>query len=296
MALKSYCTKVYQHYSKIMHVSEDQVTKYLQQRITETFKLKPDLNIAWHEEPVPNIEAIRKVAPLSQQQIMQQKKQEAAIAIAKANASKILANKLQMKQQQATTQGANLKQTTGDPKTPLKRKNRSQSRSTRSSSSSSTSSSDSSSNVKLSANKKKTGSPKSGFISLVDSTSKKTPKLNKKNLNNSNKKKTLKNIQINSINGKKSFSFMSGIEETLKNSANKKLANKLKKNLSIFNENNSEESDAQEEDDDDDDTNELHGKKQLKAKLVNRQQRFMKTNADRKFIVEKKNIRSIFRV
>ena len=225
---------------------------------------------------------------------MQQKKQEAAIAIAKANASKILASKLQLKQQ-ATT--ANLKQTTADPKTPLKRKNRSQSRSTRSSSSSSTSSSDSSSNVKLSANKKKTASPKSGFISLFDSTSKKTPKLNKKNLNNSNKKKTLKNIQINSINGKKSFSFMSGIEETLKNSANKKLANKLKKNLSIFNENNSEESDAQEEEDDeDDDTNELHGKKQLKAKLVNRQQRFMKTNVDRKFIVEKKNIRSIFRV
>ena len=61
LELKNYCTKVYQHYSKMMHVSEDQVTKYLQQRITETFKLKPDLNIAWQEEPVPDLEAIRKV-------------------------------------------------------------------------------------------------------------------------------------------------------------------------------------------------------------------------------------------
>ena len=99
-ALKSYCTKVYQHFQKILNISEDQVTKYLQQRITETFKDKPDLNIAWHDEPVPDVEQIRKVAPLSQQQIMQQKKQEAAIAAAKANASRILANKLQMKQKQ----------------------------------------------------------------------------------------------------------------------------------------------------------------------------------------------------
>lgn len=102
-ALKNYCTKVYQHFQKVLNISEDQVTKYLQQRITETFKEKPDLNIAWYDEPVPEIEQIRQVAPLSQQQIMQQKKQEAAIAAAKANASRILANKLQMKQKQDET-------------------------------------------------------------------------------------------------------------------------------------------------------------------------------------------------
>jgi hypothetical protein len=74
-------------------ISEDQVTKYLQQRITDTFKLKPDLNVGWDIEAVPSLEDIRKVAPLSQLQIAQQKKQEAAIAAAKLKFAENLALK-----------------------------------------------------------------------------------------------------------------------------------------------------------------------------------------------------------
>ena len=62
-------------------ISEDQVTKYLQKRITETFKLKPDLNISWQNEPVPDVNAIRKEAPLSKLQQEQAKKQELALQI-----------------------------------------------------------------------------------------------------------------------------------------------------------------------------------------------------------------------
>lgn len=87
---------MYQHYQSITLVSEDQVTKYLQQRITDAFKVKQDLNIGWENEPLPDIIAIRKVAPLSQQQIQRQKQlqqqriNEAKAALAAATANKSL--------------------------------------------------------------------------------------------------------------------------------------------------------------------------------------------------------------
>jgi hypothetical protein len=95
IALKTYCAKVYQHYQTITLVSEDQVTKYLQQRITEAFNLKPDLNIGWDKEPLPDIISIRKVAPFSQQQIEQKKRMQEMAA------NQILAkkNQIQAKQQ-----------------------------------------------------------------------------------------------------------------------------------------------------------------------------------------------------
>jgi hypothetical protein len=95
IALKTYCAKVYQHYQTITMVSEDQVTKYLQQRITEAFNLKPDLNIGWDKEPLPDIISIRKVAPFSQQQIEQKKRMQEMAA------NQILAkkNQIQAKQQ-----------------------------------------------------------------------------------------------------------------------------------------------------------------------------------------------------
>ncbi|CAF0882411.1 unnamed protein product [Brachionus calyciflorus] len=80
LSLKTYCAKVYQHYQTITLVSEDQVTKYLQKRITDAFKIKPDLNIPWDREPLPDINSIKQVAPLSQYQIEQQKRQQQLIA------------------------------------------------------------------------------------------------------------------------------------------------------------------------------------------------------------------------
>lgn len=79
-ALKSYCARVYQHYQNIKQVSEDQVTKYLQKRITDAFKIRADLNIVWDSEPLPDVAAIRQVAPLSQYQIEQQKRQQQLVA------------------------------------------------------------------------------------------------------------------------------------------------------------------------------------------------------------------------
>lgn len=60
-SLKTYCASVYQHYQKITLVSEDQVTKYLQKRITDAFKENADLNSGWQTEPIPDVLAIKKV-------------------------------------------------------------------------------------------------------------------------------------------------------------------------------------------------------------------------------------------
>lgn len=60
-ALKAYCAKVYKHYSSVSQVSEDQVTKYLQKRITDVFKVTPDLNTGWEHEPIPEIYDIKQV-------------------------------------------------------------------------------------------------------------------------------------------------------------------------------------------------------------------------------------------
>jgi hypothetical protein len=71
--LKAYCARVYQHYVKIVAVDEEQVTKYLQKRITDVFQINPELTIDWEKEPVPDLIAIKKVAPFSKAQLETQK-------------------------------------------------------------------------------------------------------------------------------------------------------------------------------------------------------------------------------
>ena len=81
-SLKSFCAKVYQHYQTITTVTEDQVTKYLQQRITDAFKIKPNLETGWETEAMPNVDDIKKVAPLSNAQ-QQQLRHQANLNIKK---------------------------------------------------------------------------------------------------------------------------------------------------------------------------------------------------------------------
>lgn len=238
------------------------MTKYLQQRITDTFKLKPDLNIGWETEPVPAQEDIRKVAPLSQLQISQQKKQEAAIAAAKAKFAQNLAIKQKQKEQQQLLDSVHLEsKKRADSKTPKKRKI-TRSRSSSSSRSSSTSS--------TSPRHKKSSAD--DFIALTDHNGKKLNKKGKKNKNNQ-----LKNIQINSSNGKRVFNV----------TGNSKLEKRLSHKLSI-----SDGSDSQEDD----------ARARLKQqKLVDRQQRFQKSqnSARHCYIAQedqgvRRNIRNIF--
>lgn len=61
-ALKNYCARVYKQYASSSQVSEDQVTKYLQKRITDAFKLRPDLNNGWESEKIPEIYDIKQVS------------------------------------------------------------------------------------------------------------------------------------------------------------------------------------------------------------------------------------------
>ena len=60
-SLKNYCARVYKHYATISQVSEDQVTKYLQKKITEAFKVSPDLNTGWETKAIPEIHDIKQV-------------------------------------------------------------------------------------------------------------------------------------------------------------------------------------------------------------------------------------------
>lgn len=60
-ALKNYCARVYKQYANSTQVSEDQVTKYLQKRITDAFKVRPDLNVGWETESIPEIYDIKQV-------------------------------------------------------------------------------------------------------------------------------------------------------------------------------------------------------------------------------------------
>ena len=60
--LKNYCARVYKHYATISQVSEDQVTKYLQKKITDAFKVTPDLNTGWETEAIPEIYDIKQVS------------------------------------------------------------------------------------------------------------------------------------------------------------------------------------------------------------------------------------------
>jgi len=268
------------------------VTKYLQKRITETFKLKPDLNIAWESEPVPSLEEIRKEAPLSQQQIMQQKKQEAALLAARARASQILANKqLQLQKKEPKQQVVNGVFQDEETKTPKKRKNRSHSRSSSRSDSSegSSSSSMSSDGIKILNGKKKTNSSPQDFIALADTVSKN--KNSKKFLLNG-KKKMLKNIQINNLNGKSTYSFEAGAT-----GKNGRLENRLKNNLSFTNENRSESDSGS----GDEGIFKSAHKRQLSTKLADRQERFKKTNSASERLcyiedqsVSRKNLRNIF--
>jgi hypothetical protein len=95
-SLKNFCAKVYQHYQTITAVTEDQVTKYLQQRITDAFKIKSNLETGWETETMPSVDDIKKVAPLSNAQ-QQQLKHQANLNIKKMNAARAA---IQFKKQQ----------------------------------------------------------------------------------------------------------------------------------------------------------------------------------------------------
>lgn len=60
-SLKNYCARIYKHYSQSTQVSEDQVTKYLQKKITDAFKVRADLNTGWETEKIPEIYDIKQV-------------------------------------------------------------------------------------------------------------------------------------------------------------------------------------------------------------------------------------------
>lgn len=61
-ALKNFCARVYKQYAQSTQVSEDQVTKYLQKRITDAFKVRADLNTGWETEKIPEIYDIKQVS------------------------------------------------------------------------------------------------------------------------------------------------------------------------------------------------------------------------------------------
>jgi len=64
VSLKSYCSKVYQQHAGSTQVTEQQVTNYLQNRITQAFKVKADLAINWDVEKMPDVNTIRQLASL----------------------------------------------------------------------------------------------------------------------------------------------------------------------------------------------------------------------------------------
>jgi hypothetical protein len=176
--LKAYCAKVYAHYQKLATVGDDQVTKYLQKRITEVFKNTPDLKIDWGSEPLPDVATIKRVSPFSEQQLnaQQQKfrQQKAAQAAAVA-----IANQKRLQQMQhaaaAPTLGQLAKQQSQSSKRKESiRKRRSSSSSSSISSSSTKSKSTSSSSSSSDKTKKaRTGGGFSGsYIPLSSSTNK----------------------------------------------------------------------------------------------------------------------------
>ena len=145
-SLKTFCAKVYQHFQSSLVLAEDQVTKYLQQRITDAFKLKSDLETGWECESMPSVEAIRKVAPLSNAQ-QQQLKHQAQLNIKKMNAARAAIQfKKQAQEINCFTPTKKPASTEGDvDEVPPKEKRVKKSRSSSSSSSSSPSRSSSSS-------------------------------------------------------------------------------------------------------------------------------------------------------
>lgn len=62
VSLKNYCAKVYQQYAASTQVTEQQVTNYLQNRITQAFKVKADLGINWDAEKMPDVNTIKQLA------------------------------------------------------------------------------------------------------------------------------------------------------------------------------------------------------------------------------------------
>jgi hypothetical protein len=77
--LKNYCSKVYQTYSTIKIVTEQQVTNYLRSRITEVFKDHPDLNIDWDKEKVPEMNLIRQANGIASAIPTESNKQQPAL-------------------------------------------------------------------------------------------------------------------------------------------------------------------------------------------------------------------------
>lgn len=187
-------------------VSEDQVTKYLQKRITDAFKLKPDLNIGWDAEPLPDIISIKKVAPFSQHQMQQQQRQQQALIQQKKQQILVQQNRLKqealaaaqaLKNTRLTQNASNskfqstlissIKENVLDNK---KRKARASSSSSRSSSSSSRSSSSSSRSSSKSRKATSTASSSAdeNFISFKKS--------NRKNVSNNLKRRASHSVDL----------------------------------------------------------------------------------------------------
>ncbi len=102
----------------------------------------------------------------------------------------------------------------------------------------------------------------------------------------------LKNIQINNLNGKSTYSFEAGAT-----GKNGRLENRLKNNLSFTNENRSESDSGS----GDEGIFKSAHKRQLSTKLADRQERFKKTNSASERLcyiedqsVSRKNLRNIF--
>jgi hypothetical protein len=204
-SLKAYCAKVYAHYQQLATLGDDQVTKYLQKRITEVFKQSPDLLIDWENEPLPDVASIKKVSPFSQQQLQlqqQKMKQQQQLAQQKAaQAAAALASQKKAAQLKAPTLGQLAKQ---QSKAESKKKQMAGQRKRRSSSSSSSSSSRSRSSSSSSSGKGKK-SKSDGFngnyIPLSSSNNKRkfnsddeddnVQILNTKNMSNKQRKKLL---------------------------------------------------------------------------------------------------------
>jgi len=296
--LRTYCTKVYQFYQKQTILSEDQVTKYLQQKITDTFKIKPDLSIDWDNEKIPEVSQIKQIAPFSQHQLDQQRRQqkvhEAAIAAAKARAVEILAEKEKINKQLA--EAKKLTPTTPQPSQNKNKRKYSKERS-KSPSNPPSSSSSTSTTTSTSSSSSSSSDSSDDFISLN------RKKIAKKNTNSMQRieKEKLRNIEMNQIsNGKKSSRLL---QHTLKLSKDYEECSQNERSTNTSD----EEEDAENEKDVKQmkllsTPNKFLSKKQkkLNSSLINRQKRFqvakgnMKNACHNKKLAGYQNFRTLF--
>lgn len=93
MSLKNYCSKVYQHFAGSSQVSEQLVTNYLQNRITQAFRVKADLAINWDAEKIPDVNTVRQLGSIkidvdAEKKVTQQQQQQSAKRKSKSPSSK----------------------------------------------------------------------------------------------------------------------------------------------------------------------------------------------------------------